>query len=63
MHIQTQAVNISFLKKERRLHCNQMQLENSTLPSITFKLISIELPLEQTGEETGMKFKVILLIK
>lgn len=40
-----------------------MQLENSTLPSITFKLISIELPLEQTGEETGMKFKVILLIK
>lgn len=40
-----------------------MQLENSTLPSITFKLISIELPLGQTGEETGMKFKVILLIK
>lgn len=32
-----------------------MQLENSTLPSVTFKLLSIELVGEHIGEENGGK--------
>lgn len=40
-----------------------MQPEIDTLPSITFKLISIQLIMEQTGEENVRKYKVNLLIK
>lgn len=51
--VDRQTVNISFFKKEKNY--SQMQLENRTLPSVTFKLLSIELVGEHIGEENGGK--------